>query len=363
MLPSKMGAPTAAVGYFGGNDESARGRHPQRAFSCRFPKHTIVGDAASVPRSPSACQGGHHAVDPPQLQPGGPRDRLAAVSPARAQQPKSLKITAPAGPGGGYDQLARTLQEVLMAEKLVTSVQVLNVPGAGGTVGLAGFANSKERDPALLVAGLGMIGAININKSPVTLDQVTPLARLQGEYQPLFVAANSPIKTVNDLLAKFKENPGSVPDHLLSGLVVKAGGGDVKKMNYVPVGTGGEMLPLVISGKVTVATGGLNEVAGQLKTGRLRAIGISSPARLPGVDIPTFMEQGVDASLVNWRGLMAPPNLSAEDKRALEETIAKMAKSEAWRKMLEQREWVDLYQPSEVFTAFERRSRSASGRC
>ena len=300
-------------------------------------------------------------MDPPQLQPGGPRDRLAAVSPARAQQPKSLKITAPAGPGGGYDQLARTLQEVLMAEKLVTSVQVLNVPGAGGTVGLAGFANSKERDPALLVAGLGMIGAININKSPVTLDQVTPLARLQGEYQPLFVAANSPVKTVNDLLAKFKENPGSVswggfapgsPDHLLSGLVVKAGGGDVKKMNYVPVGTGGEMLPLVISGKVTVATGGLNEVAGQLKTGRLRAIGISSPERLPGVDIPTFKEQGVDASLVNWRGLMAPPNLSAEDKRALEETIAKMAKSEAWRKMLEQREWVDLYQPSEVFTAF-----------
>jgi putative tricarboxylic transport membrane protein len=206
-----------------------------------------------------------------------------------------------------------------------------------------------------------MIGAININKSPVTLDQVTPLARLQGEYQPLFVAANSPVKTVNDLLAKFKENPGSVswggfapgsPDHLLSGLVVKAGGGDVKKMNYVPVGTGGEMLPLVISGKVTVATGGLNEVAGQLKTGRLRAIGISSPERLPGVDIPTFKEQGVDASLVNWRGLMAPPNLSAEDKRALEETIAKMAKSEAWRKMLEQREWVDLYQPSEVFTAF-----------
>ena len=120
---------------------------------------------------------------------------LAMPASASAQQLKSLKITAPAGPGGGYDQLARTLQEVLMAEKLVASVQVINVPGAGGTVGLAGFANSKERDPALLVAGLGMIGAININKSPVTLDQVTPLARLQGEYQPLFVAANSPVKT------------------------------------------------------------------------------------------------------------------------------------------------------------------------
>ena len=201
------------------------------------------------------------------------------VAPAFAQALKSLKITAPAGPGGGYDQLARSTQEVLVGEKLAASVQVVNVPGAGGTVGLAGFANAKERDPALLVAGLGLVGATFINKAPVGLDQVTPLARLQGEYQPLFVAANSPIKTVNDLVAKFKENPGSVswggfapgsPDHLLSGLVVKAAGGDVKKMNYVPVGTGGEMLPLVISGKVTVATGGLNEVAGQLKTGRLR---------------------------------------------------------------------------------------------
>ena len=105
---------------------------------------------------------------------------------AYAQQLKSLKITAPAGPGGGYDQLARATQEVLTAEKLAASVQVLNVPGAGGTVGLAGFVNAREREPALLVAGLGLVGGININKLPVTLDQVTPLARLQGEYHPLF---------------------------------------------------------------------------------------------------------------------------------------------------------------------------------
>jgi putative tricarboxylic transport membrane protein len=267
----------------------------------------------------------------------------------------------PACPGGGYDQLARATQEVLTAEKLAASVQVLNVPGAGGTVGLAGFVNAREREPALLVAGLGLVGAININKSPVTLDQVTPLARLQGEYQPLFVAANSPIKTLGDLIARFKDNPGSVswggfapgsPDHLVSSLVVKAGGGDVKRMNYVPVGTGGEMLPLVISGKVTVATAGLNEVAGQLKTGRLRAIGVSSPERLPGIDIPTFKEQGVDATLVNWRGLMAPPSLPAEDKQALEAAIAKMVQSAPWKKILAQREWVDLYMPSDRFTAF-----------
>jgi putative tricarboxylic transport membrane protein len=279
---------------------------------------------------------------------------------AWAQLP-SLRIIAPAGPGGGYDQLARATQDVLTTEKLATAVQVLNVPGAGGTVGLAQFINYKERDPALMVAGLGLVGATFINKSPVSLQQVTPVARLQGEYQPLFVAANSPIKNFADLIGKFKQDPASVswggfalgsPDHLLSALVVKAAGGDVKKMNYIPVGTGGEMLPLVISGKVTVATGGLNEVAGQFKTGRLRPLGISSPERLPGVDIPTFKEQGVDATLVNWRGLMGAPNLSEQDKQALYAAIGRMVVSEAWKKLLQQREWVDLYMPSEHFAAF-----------
>jgi putative tricarboxylic transport membrane protein len=280
---------------------------------------------------------------------------------AVAQTIRSLKIIAPAGPGGGYDQLARGIQEVLNAEKLAGGIQVTNVPGAGGTVGLAQFINYRERDPALLVVGLGLVGATFINKSPVSLAQVTPLARLQGEYQPLFVSAESPLKTVGDLVAKFKQEPGSVtwggfalgsPDHILSGLVVKAAGGDVKKMNYVPVGTGGEMLPLVMSGKVTVATGGLNEVAGQFKAGKLRPLGISSPERLPGVDIPTFREQGVDATLVNWRGLMAAPNLTPEDRQNLDAAIARMVQSAPWKKLLQDREWVDLYMGADQFAAF-----------
>ncbi len=124
-------------------------------------------------------------------------------------------------------------------------MQVSNIPGAGGTIGLAQFVTGKKRGNNLLVAGLGMIGAITINKSAVTLDQVTPLARLTGEYQPLVVAGDSPIKTLDDLVQKFKADPGSVswggfalgsPDHLLCAMTVKAVGGDVTKMNYIVVG-------------------------------------------------------------------------------------------------------------------------------
>jgi putative tricarboxylic transport membrane protein len=285
---------------------------------------------------------------------------LLPIATARAAI-ESLEIIAPAGPGGGYDQLARATQEVMQAQGLAGGVQVENIPGAGGTIGLAQFVTKKSRNPNLLVTGLGMIGAIAINKSPVTLDQVKPLARLTGEYQPLVVAADSPIKSLADLVAQFKADPGSVswggfalgsPDHILSALVVQAVGGDVAKMNYIVAGAGGEMLAQVIGGHLTVATGGLNEMAQQIATGKLRALGISSPERLPGVDIPTFKEQGVDVTLVNWRGLVAPANMRAADVKSLDEAMAAMVQSAPWQALLKERGWVDMYQSSEEFAAF-----------
>ncbi len=284
----------------------------------------------------------------------------ALTVPAQAQI-KGIEIMAPAGPGGGYDQLARATQEVLQKEGLASGVQVTNVPGAGGTIGLAQFVTGKKRGNNLMVTGLGMVGAVLTNKAPVSLDQVTPLARLQGEYQPLVVAADSPIKTLDDLIQKFKADPGSVswggfalgsPDHLLTGLIVKAVGGDVTKMNYIVAGAGGEMLAQVMGGHITVATGGLNEFAQQLQAGKLRALAISSPERLPGVDIPTFKEQGVDVELVNWRGLVASGDIRPADRKALDEAIGKMVKSAAWQDILKQRGWVDAYLPSDQFAAF-----------
>jgi putative tricarboxylic transport membrane protein len=285
---------------------------------------------------------------------------LVGVTPALAQV-EGLGIIAPAGPGGGYDQLARATQEVLQAKQLAAGVQVQNIPGAGGTIGLAQFVTKGSREPSLMVAGLGMVGAILTNKSPVTLDQVAPLARLTGEYQPLVVATDSPIKSLDDLIAQFKADPGSVswggfalgsPDHILSALIVKASGGDVAQMNYIVAGAGGEMLSQVIGGHLTVATGGYNEMAQQIAGGKLRALGISSPDRLPGVDIPTFREQGLDVTLVNWRGLMAPLKMKAGEKKALEVAVGEMVESSEWQALLKERGWVDMYQPAPEFEAF-----------
>ena len=142
------------------------------------------------------------------------------------------------------------------------------------------------------------------------------------------------------------------PDHILCALVVKASGGDVGKMNYIVAGAGGEMLAQVMGGHLTVATGGLNEMAQQLQTGKLRALGISSPERLPGVDIPTFKEQGVDVELVNWRGLMAPAQVRPNDKKELDAAMKEMVQSAEWQALLKERGWVDMYLPADEFAAF-----------
>ena len=160
---------------------------------------------------------------------------------------------------------------------------------------------------------------------------------------------------------EFKADPGSVswggfalgsPDHILCALIVKASGGDVAKMNYIVAGAGGEMLAQVMGGHITVATGGLNEMAQQIEAGKLRALGISSPERLPGVDIPTFKEQGVDVELVNWRGLMAPGQDAAGRQEGARRGPGRDGPSDEWQALLKERGWVDMYQPAEEFAAF-----------
>ncbi|MFQ8433430.1 Bug family tripartite tricarboxylate transporter substrate binding protein, partial [Amaricoccus sp. W119] len=251
--------------------------------------------------------------------------------------------------------------QVFESESLASDVQVNNVPGAGGTIGLAQFVTGRSRGEQLLVVGLGMIGAIKVNNAPVTLEQTTPLARLTGEYQPLVVAADSPLQSLDDLAAMYKADPGSVswggfalgsPDHLLSAMTVKAMGGDVSEMNYIVAGAGGEMIGQVMGGHITVATGGLNEFASLIESGDLRALAVSSPEPLPGVDIPTFKEQGYDVELVNWRGLMAKGDIAEDDLAALDEAISQMVASEPWQALMTERGWVGMHQSSAEFATF-----------
>lgn len=270
-------------------------------------------------------------------------------------------IIAPANPGGGWDQTARTMQTVMQEDGISKSVQVQNVPGAGGTIGLAQFASQNKGNPdALIVGGYVMVGAILTNNSPVSLKDVTPIARLTGEYEAVVVPAASEIKDMAGLIEKLKADPGAVSwgggsaggtDHIAVGLIAKAAGVDPTKINYIAYSGGGEALAAILGSQVTAGVSSLGEFEAQVKAGTLRLLAVSSPERIEGVDAPTLKESGLDVDLLNWRMVAAAPGLSDEQKAKVSADIEKMVKSENWKKQLADKGWMDTYLAGPEFDA------------
>ena len=288
---------------------------------------------------------------------------LLMADPLVAQSaPRDLTIVAPAAPGGGWDQTARVMQQVLRATGLAKSVQVVNAAGAAGTIGLARFVNSDAGNAnALLVTGLVMVSGIATNASPVTLADVTPIARLSGEYEVIVVPASSPYQTLSELVSAFRENPRSVSwgggsaggtDEVLVRLIADAIGTPRDGVNYIAYSGGGQALASVLGAHVTAGVSGLGEFGSQIEAGELRALGISAPKRLEGSAIPTLVEQGIDVTLLNWRGVVAPPGISRAERRELEALITTMAGSAEWQDAVERNGWTDITLAGEAFDRF-----------
>ncbi|WP_315837375.1 Bug family tripartite tricarboxylate transporter substrate binding protein [Bradyrhizobium prioriisuperbiae] len=286
---------------------------------------------------------------------------LATGYPALSQQ-LELKVMAPAAPGGGWDQTARAMQQALVAAGIARSVQVTNVAGAGGSVGIAQFVNGAKGDGnQMMVNGFVMVGALAMNKSPVTLEQVTPIARLTEETQVIVVPASSPLKTAQDLANALKVDIAKVTfaggsaggvDHVMAALFAGTTGADAKKINYIPFSGGGESLAAILGAKVTAGISGFSEYEGQIKSGKLRALGVTSEKRMPGIDIPTFKEQGIDLVLANWRSVVAPPGITPAQRKTLSDAVEKMVKSDAWKETLKQKGWEDAYLGGDAFADF-----------
>jgi putative tricarboxylic transport membrane protein len=273
-----------------------------------------------------------------------------------------LRLIAPAAPGGGWDQTARVMQQVLQRTGIVRSAPVENIPGAAGTIGLARFVGSEQgRADAVLVSGLIMLGGIVMHRSPVTLREVTPIARLTGEYEAIVVPANSPFRTLSDIIHALKERPESLSwgggsaggsDQILAGLVAEAVGVSPGRINYVAFSGGGESLSAILGGQVSLGINGLAELEPQIQAGTVRALAISSADRLPGLNVPTLREQGVDVEFENWRSVVAPPGIGTSERQRLESIIAAMVATAEWRAALDRYRWLDRYLSGEAFGRF-----------
>jgi putative tricarboxylic transport membrane protein len=284
---------------------------------------------------------------------------LTLVAGAVAAQP-SLKMMIPANPGGGWDQTGRNLAVAMQSAKLVSGVQFDNKGGAAGTIGLAQFVNGSKGDPnAVMIGGMVMVGGIILNKSPVHLSQVTPIARLTSEWEVIVVPANSPHKTLGDLVKALKENPGKVSwgggsaggtDHILVGLIAKEVGVDPAKINYVPFKGGGEAIAAILGGHVTAGVSGLGEFAEQIKAGKMRALAQSSPQKLEG--IPSLKEQGINVELGNWRGIFGAPGISTAQRDALVKLVRSATETPAWKSTLEKLGWEPWFLAGDDYKKF-----------
>jgi putative tricarboxylic transport membrane protein len=281
---------------------------------------------------------------------------------AVAQDLPQLSIFVPAAPGGGWDQTARTMDQVMRKENLIAGSQITNVGGAGGAVGLPQFVSQWDgKGNSLMVAGMVMVGAPLTNKSPVTQDQVTPIARLTGEFEVIVVPAASPFKTVKDFVDALKADPTKVPvaggsaggsDHILFGLIAKSAGVPATSISYVPFAGGGEALAALLGNQVAAGISGYGEFAEQIKAGTLRLLAVSSGERQEGIDAPTLKESGVDVELFNWRGVFAPPNVSDDDKTAMVTLVEKMANSASWAEECKNRNWSSILLTGDDFVKF-----------
>ncbi|MGH9199917.1 MAG: tripartite tricarboxylate transporter substrate binding protein [Vicinamibacterales bacterium] len=287
---------------------------------------------------------------------------LVVLTPSLDAAAQTLTIVAPAAPGGGWDQTARVIQRVLLEIEPGASVHVENVPGAAGTIGLARFVQSERGNPhALLVTGLVMVSSVVINHSPVMLADVIPIARLTGEYEVIVVPTSSPYRSLGDLLAAFRSDPGRVAwgggsaggtDDLLIRLVADQLGLAASRVNYVAFSGGGAALGAVLGGQVTAGVSGYSEFAGPIDAGQLRVLAVSAPRRLAGINAPTLREAGVALDLANWRALVAPPGLSDAERVALIQRVTTVAQSQPWKTALEQNGWSDLFLPGQDFRQF-----------
>lgn len=275
-----------------------------------------------------------------------------------------IQFIIPFAPGGGVDLFGRTVAQLLNDQKLVTqNIQVVNKPGAGGSIGIAQMVEHKG-DPYLL---LGI--AIHAIATPLTLGtpynykDMTPIAKLFSEYEMLVARTESPFKNLMDVAAALRKDPGSVSiggaslgnaDHITVATFAKVLGVDPTRLNYIPY-SGGESNNAILGGHVDLGMGGLDLIT-QVEAGRMRVLAISAPKRLGGrfKDFQTFREQGYDVVNENWRGIFAPPGISPAVVQYWRNALAKMVESPAWKKVLEQNQWVNTFETDSFRASLDR---------
>ena len=273
---------------------------------------------------------------------------------------KNIDWTIPANPGG-YSLTADAITNSLKAEGLLTSTSSVFKPGAGGAVGLGAFQEIKGKPEAAIVTGIAMTGGLYSNKSPLNLLDSTPIAKILREYEGIVVPANSKYRTLKQLMDDLVAKPNAVAiaggnkggvDHQTIGLLAQTAGIDPTKLNYVVYSGGPEVITSVLSNATQVGISGALDFAPFVASGKMRYLGVSSAKPLSGIKAKTFVAQGYNLVYGNWRGIMAPGDLSKSDYLNFVKVIDIMHVSPAWKAELTKNKWDNEFEAGVKFKTF-----------
>lgn len=284
---------------------------------------------------------------------------------SRADAHTKLVVIPPAAPGGGWDLVARETQQALRTNGIVGNVQVVNVPGAGGTIGLSQLSRMDGDASTIMVTGTVMLGGIAISPSDLDLSEMTPIARLAEDFEVIAVPADSDYETLEDFIEDWAQNPGALPigggsaggiDHMVAAMLAREAGIDPGEIQYSAFAGGGDLTISLLStapGTPGVGISGFNDFRDLIEDGRFRALAVVAPERLAGLDAPTMDEVGFPAvDLVNWRGLVAPPGITEEEQQVLIEIVEEMVQTPEWQAAVERNRWEESLLTGEEFGDF-----------
>lgn len=286
----------------------------------------------------------------------------SGVVPMSAQAAAAIKMMIPANPGGGWDTTGRALGKALQDAGVASTVTFENKGGAAGIIGLSQFANATKGDPnALMVMGAVMLGGIITGKAPVSLDKVTPIARLTSEYNVFVLPANSPFKNMKEVIEQLKKDPGSVKwgggsrgstEHIAAAMLAREAGVDASKINYVAFRGGGEAVAAILGGNVTVGGSGYSEFQQYIEAGKMKPVAVTSGARLKGLNIPTLKEIGYNVEIGNWRGVYAAADITPAQRKELTDLVVKASRSKSWNEALTKNGWTPAVMTGDEFGDF-----------
>jgi len=278
--------------------------------------------------------------------------------------PTDLRVLVPNAPGSGYDVTARTAAKTLADAGIARGVEVFNLPGGGGVVGLRRLGYERGNPRLMMLMGLGVVGSQYASSARVTLQDTTPIARLIEEPAIVVVTRDSPYRDLTELITAWRADPAAVPvgggssaggpDHLAPMLIADAVGIPPRSVGYRQFDGGGDLLAAILDHQVAFGVSGRSEYADQIASGQLRVLAVTSESRIPGTDAPTLRERGVDVVFTNWRGIVAPPGLHERDVAALRAMVGRLHRSAQWRAVLAKYRWTDAYLDGVAFGDFLR---------